>query len=134
MFKPLHDFLGSGYELLDSLTDDLAERMATLDSPADSSSANVAAKSALAALPTKFMQADSILVEMQSRLSTLVDKFKAAISDTEDDPVTSNMLQDMTQKLEKYHWMLRRQNEKRETVSKEAAARVLASFIKVSQW
>lgn len=131
MFKPLHDFLGSGYELLDSLTDDIAERMATLDNPADSSSANVAAKSALTALPTKFMQADSILVEMTTRLSTLVDKFKAAISDTEDDPVTSNMLQDMTHKLEKYHWMLRRQNEKRETVSKEAAARVLASFIKV---
>jgi len=131
MFKPLHDFLGSGYELLDSLTDDVAERMATLDSPADSSPAKVAAKSALTALPTKFMQADNILVEMDSRLSTLVDKFKAAISDTEDDPVTSNMLQDMTQRLEKYHWMLRRQNEKRETASKEAAARVLASFIKV---
>jgi DNA-binding ferritin-like protein len=77
------------------------------------------------------MQADSILEEMTIRLSTLVDKFKEAISDTDDDSVTSNMLQDMTQKLEKYHWMLRRQTEKRETASKEAAARVLASFIRV---
>ena len=131
MFKPLHDFLGDGYELLDKLTDDIAERMATLDSPADSSPAEVAARSALTALPTKFMQADSILEEMTIRLSTLVDKFKEAISDTDDDSVTSNMLQDMTQKLEKYHWMLRRQTEKRETASKEAAARVLASFIRV---
>lgn len=131
MFKPLHDFLGEGYSMLDDFTDDLAERMATLDSPADGSADKVAARSALTALPTKFMQADFILDETDTRLKTLVDKFNKAISDTDDDPVTSNMLQDMTHKLEKYHWMLRRQKEKRQESAKEAAARVLMSFIRV---
>jgi starvation-inducible DNA-binding protein len=123
MFKPMHDFLGQGYDLLDGIVDELAERIATLDSPADGSPGEVAARSALDALATRFMQPESILNELDSRLTLLIDKFNAAISDTDDDPVTANMLQDMTHKLEKYHWMLRSQKEKTDDSVKSAAAR-----------
>jgi starvation-inducible DNA-binding protein len=123
MFKPMHDFLGQGYDMMDEIVDELAERIATLDSPADGSPGEVAARSALDALATKFMQPESILNELAARLSTLIDKFNKAISDTDDDPVTSNMLQDMTHKLEKYHWMLRSQKEKTDDSVKSAAAK-----------
>jgi starvation-inducible DNA-binding protein len=123
MFKPMHDFLGQGYDMMDEIVDELAERIATLDSPADGSPGEVAAQSALDALATKFMQSESILNELAARLSTLIDKFNAAISDTANDPVTSNMLQDMTHKLEKYHWMLRSQKEKTDDSVKSAAAK-----------
>jgi DNA-binding ferritin-like protein len=109
--------------MMDEIVDELAERIATLDSPADGSPGEVAAQSALDALATKFMQSESILNELAARLSTLIDKFNAAISDTANDPVTSNMLQDMTHKLEKYHWMLRSQKEKTDDSVKSAAAK-----------
>ena len=79
----------------------------------------------MSALPLKFLTAETIVDELTTRLSKLTAMFNKAIKDTESDPVTSNMLQDMTHELEKHLWMLRRQKGDSVEAQKVAAARAL---------
>lgn len=125
-FKPLHDFLDEVYGDLVATSDDIAERLVTLGYPASGLVESVAARTAMAALPLKFMNASLIVTELTERLKSLCSAFNEAIESTKSDPVTSNMLQDMTHKLEKYLWMLRSQSESAETATKMAAHRAVA--------
>jgi len=129
MFKPLHDFLDEVHETLEDTSDDLAERLVTLDHPADGNPASVAAAPGYKGLPLKFMQPATIVDDLTDRLKSLCDDFNAAIKATDSDPVTSNMLQDMTHKLEKHLWMLRSQKEKADTAEKEAATAALSKLL-----
>ena len=125
MFKPLHDFLDEVHGTLVETSDDIAERMVALDYPASGLISQIAAQSAMSALPLKFLTAETIVDELTTRLSKLTAMFNKAIKDTESDPVTSNMLQDMTHELEKHLWMLRRQKGNSVETQKVAAARAL---------
>lgn len=107
-FKPLHEFLDEIYSTVDDIRDDIAERMVMLQYPANGLSEDVARNSDLATLPVEFISTTTVISEIESRMKQLVDKFNKAVKDTNgEDPVTSNMLQDMTHQLEKHLWMLR---------------------------
>lgn len=121
MFKPLHDFLDEVYGTLVETSDDIAERMVAMGHPASGLVEDMAAQTAMAALPLKFMSPPSIVNELTTRLKSLCDMFNKAIKSTDSDPVTSNMLQDMTHKLEKHLWMLRSQKDQSDDAEKSAA-------------
>jgi len=107
-FRPLHEFLDDIYSTVDDIRDDIAERMVMLQYPANGLSEDVVRNSDLATLPVEFIGTAEVISEMESRLEQLVKKFNEAVKSTNgDDPVTSNMLQDMTHQLEKHLWMLR---------------------------
>lgn len=129
MFKPLHDFLDEVHEALEDTGDELAERLVTLDQPADGNPAEIAANASMQALPLAFMQPSTIVNDLTDRLKALCEMFNTAIKTTSSDPVTSNMLQDMTHKLEKHLWMLRSQKDKAEEAQKEAASRALSFLL-----
>ena len=74
--------------------------MVALDYPASGLISQIAAQSAMSSLPLKFLPAETIVDELTTRLGKLTGMFNSAIKETESDPVTSNMLQDMTHKLE----------------------------------
>lgn len=133
MFKPLHDFLDEVHETLESTSDDLAERLVTLDHPADGNPSGIASGFDHEVLPLKFMQPATIVDSLTDRLKSLCAEFNVAIKKTSSDPVTSNMLQDMTHKLEKHLWMLRSQKENSDTVEKEAAVKAL-NFVMGRSW
>jgi starvation-inducible DNA-binding protein len=133
MFKPLHDFLDEVHETLESTSDDLAERLVTLDHPADGNPSGVASGFDQEVLPLKFMQPATIVDSLTDRLKSLCAEFNVAIKKTSSDPVTSNMLQDMTHKLEKHLWMLRSQKENSDSVEKEAAVKAL-NFVMGRSW
>ncbi len=129
MFKPLHDFLDEVYATLVEASDDIAERMVTLDHPASGLVEDMAAQTSMATLPLKFMSPPTIVDELTTRLTSLCEMFNQAIKATDGDAVTSNMLQDMTHKLEKHLWMLRSQKDNAESAEKSAA---LAALRKVA--
>ena len=133
MFKPLHDFLDEVHETLEHTSDDLAERLVTLDHPADGNPSGVASGFDHEVLPLKFMQPATIVDSLTDRLKSLCAEFNVAIKKTSSDPVTSNMLQDMTHKLEKHLWMLRSQKENSDAVEKEAAIKAL-NFVLGRSW
>jgi len=122
MFKPLHDFLQTVYETLTDITDDVAERQVILGSPASGLIAGVVARTTMKPLPVKFLSPEEIVNELTDRLTQLVEQFNAAI-ETEKNPVTGNILQDMTARLEKHLWMLRSQKADVEYAVKVAADR-----------
>ena len=122
MFKPLHDFLQTVYETLTDITDDVAERQAILGSPSSGRIDGVSAQTTMTPMPVKFIAPAEVVNELTDRLTQLVAQFNAAI-ETEKNPVTGNMLQDMTARLEKHLWMLRSQKEDVEYASKTATAR-----------
>lgn len=128
MFKPLHDFLGEGYAMLDGLADDLAERMTAKGEAASSQIAGISAVAK--SIPVAFVSPPKVVERLTTDLDELCGRFRSAISATEDDVVTSNMLQDMTHKLEKYLWMLRSQSESAETATKTAAHRAVTRICK----
>ena len=69
---------------------------------------------------TDFIQTADVVDELTTRLKQLVKLFYDAIEEVglvEKDKVTENMLQDMTQKLDKLLWMLRSQTDKTVTPS-----------------
>jgi starvation-inducible DNA-binding protein len=111
MFKPLHDFLQTVYETLSDITDDVAERQVIMGTPSSGLIAGVVAQTAM-----------EIVNELTDRLTQLVEQFNDAIR-TEQNPVTGNMLQDMTARLEKHLWMLRSQKAEVEYATKVALAR-----------
>lgn len=119
MFSPVHKFLDEVYELTVEISDDIAERMVALDYPASGISSDVVDKSSMGDMATKFIGPETIINELTTKLTKLVDMFKSGITETDSDPVTSNMLQDMTHKLEKSLWMLRSQ--KPNAATKEAS-------------
>lgn len=107
-FNPFHNFLDTVYEAVLKVQDTLAERMVTLDIPASGLAEDVVNNSKLATLPVKFMSVDSGIDELTERLKQVVDQFYAAVNSIEE-PVTGNILQDMTGTLDKYLWLLRSQ-------------------------
>lgn len=121
MFKPLHDFLDEVYGTLVETSDDLAERMQALDYPASGLVQDVASEAEVGPLPVAFLKPPTIVDELTTRLTSLCEMFNKAIESTSSDPVTSNMLQDMTKHLEKHLWMLRSQKESATNAEKSAA-------------
>lgn len=107
-FHSFHTFLDTVYEAVLEVQDTLAERMVTLDIPASGLAEDVANNSKLTTLPVKFMSVDSGIDELTERLKQVVDQFYAAVNSIEE-PVTGNILQDMTGTLDKYLWLLRSQ-------------------------
>jgi len=127
MFKPLHDFLQTVYETLADITDDVAERQVIMGTPSSGLIAGVVAHTAMDPLPVKFLSPEEIVNELTDRLTQLVEQFNDAIR-TEQNPVTGNMLQDMTARLEKHLWMLRSQKAEVEHATKVALARAAVHF------
>lgn len=107
-FNPFHKFLDTVYEAVLKVQDTLAERMVTLGIPASGLVEDVANNSKLTTLPVKFMSVDSGIDELTERLKQVVDQFYAAVNSIKE-PVTGNILQDMTGTLDKYLWLLRSQ-------------------------
>ena len=107
-FNPFHTFLDTVYKAVLEVQDTLAERMVTLNIPASGLAEDVANNSKLTTLPVKFMSVDSGIDELTERLKQVVDQFYAAVNSIEE-PVTGNILQDMTGTLDKYLWLLRSQ-------------------------
>jgi starvation-inducible DNA-binding protein len=127
-FKPLHDFLDIVFDQLIDVSDDLSERMATLDFPASGDVVEIAKGSAVEAIEVEFIKPQAVVKQLTTRLKQVVKLFYTSIEEislTGKDPVTENMLQDMTQKLDKLLWMLRSQAEApEEAVSPALAQRV----------
>lgn len=124
VFKPLHDFLQEVYESLSDIADDVAERLVTLGTPASGLSAEMVKQTAMASLPVAFLSPTEIVNALTDRLTLLVEQFNAAVR-SEPNPVTANMLQDMTARLEKQLWMLRSQKEDTDAAVKAAMTQAM---------
>ena len=105
---------GSVHALLDRIADaardgadNVAERAATIGRPPDGRPASVARLNDLADLDRGPIRDGAALTEVEGLLATVTARLRSAISLSEADPVTQDLLSGITGELEKMAWMVR---------------------------
>jgi starvation-inducible DNA-binding protein len=104
-FGPLHALFGEVYALMAATADRLAERAATLGAPVTANVAAVAVSDG-EAYPVALASGDSHLGEVAARLRGLAGALRASVAalDEISDNVSSNMLTDIAEQVEKIGW------------------------------
>lgn len=104
-FHPLHMLLGSIYEVVGDVIDDVAERMAQLNDAPAGQAVNVA-ESQLEPLPDGFIDTEEVISAVSERMNQANNTLRAGLGAASSDPVTENMFQDWVGRLEKQIWLL----------------------------
>jgi starvation-inducible DNA-binding protein len=103
-FKPLHDLFGSVYEDLNNIIDLLAERLIQFGFMVDGQSSVVASSNKLPMTPLTDTNGQTLCMSMSSLLNVVIKDLLNGL--TEFDPVTSNIVEEVIQQLEKHLWMV----------------------------
>jgi starvation-inducible DNA-binding protein len=109
-FKSVHEHLD---EIVDSARlylDQVAERTTAIGLNPDGNAATVAKETALESLPPDWVSTDDVVAAVVSALGTLSNRFRDRVKATESaDPITQDMLIEITQTLEMQRWMFQAQ-------------------------
>lgn len=109
-FKSVHEHLD---EIVDSARlylDQVAERTTAIGLNPDGNAATVAKETALEPLPPDWVSTDDVVAAVVSALGTLSNRFRDRVKATESaDPITQDMLIEITQTLEMQRWMFQAQ-------------------------
>ena len=109
-FRPLHLQLD---ELVDSwraMSDEVAERAATLGFAPDAQAATVAHGSRIDAFPAGRITDRDVVSGLTGRLADVIDRARYAMAAVRDS-ISEDLLIDVVRTLEKQHWMLRAQRD-----------------------
>ena len=109
-FRSLHLQLD---ELVDSwraMSDEVAERAATLGFAPDAQAATVAHGSRIDAFPAGRITDRDVVSGLTSRLADVIDRARYAMAAVRDS-ISEDLLIDVVRTLEKQHWMLRAQRD-----------------------
>lgn len=107
LFYSLHDLLGHFYEALGPKIDMIAERQLALGVPADGRPNAVASAADLEPVPEGYLDDQQVLDLLTARYKTISDRLSKRIDATSDDPVTQDMLIDVTGTIDDQLWKLR---------------------------
>jgi starvation-inducible DNA-binding protein len=106
-FRPVHLQLDELAEALRSVADEVAERIATLEFPAEGSLSATAKRSPIEPLPDGFREAIGLAGEVAKRLRKVTVAMREAIQAVGPlDPISEDLLVASTRSLEKQLWML----------------------------
>ncbi|QDU70058.1 Dps family protein [Engelhardtia mirabilis] len=107
-FRAVHLQLDEIVVDLRAHSDDLAERIATLDVPADGRARTVASTSTVPALEAGFLPALDAARDLSARFEHAVETLRRAQAELADlDPISEDMVIGITSNLEQHQWMLR---------------------------
>jgi starvation-inducible DNA-binding protein len=91
--------------------DVIAERAAALGVTPDGRAATVAAQSAIAGVPNGWIKDTDAVQTMIKALDSVITRMRERVEATDKpDPVTQDLLIDVTQDLEKHNWMFQAEN------------------------
>jgi starvation-inducible DNA-binding protein len=111
-FYPLHLQLDEIAQSARQAGDEVAERIVALDASADGRATTIASDSSLEAFPEGRPQDGQVVTLIADRLAAVVATLRKGIDGLQDaDPVSQNMLQDISQVMEKHLWMVQVQEE-----------------------
>lgn len=93
-------------------TDEVAERIVTLNEASDGRPATVAEESTLEVFPAGFIHTDKVTQLAADRLLSTIQAIRKSIDTVGDlDPISEDLLIGISGKLEKHLWMVQSQNE-----------------------
>ncbi|TML98482.1 MAG: DNA starvation/stationary phase protection protein [Actinobacteria bacterium] len=111
-FHSLHLQLDELVDEWRALSDDVAERAATLGFAPDAQAATVARDSRIDAFPAGRISDRDLVVGLTDRLGDVIDRARLAMGEAAvRDSISEDLLIEVVKTLEKQHWMLRAQRE-----------------------
>ncbi len=106
-FRPLHLHLDEIVEAARSGADLVAERASAIGYPPDGRPRTLADSTALPQMPAGWQGEDAVVETFVSLHEGIIERMRQRIAATDSaDPVSQNLLVDLTAQLEKQHWML----------------------------
>lgn len=106
-FRGVHLHLDEITDAVRLWYDDVAERLATLDVPADGRLETVAAGSPLPSPTAGWQQDSDAVAQMQGRLEEVAERINARAERMDDDLVTQGIMLEIAGGLSKHAWMMR---------------------------
>jgi starvation-inducible DNA-binding protein len=111
-FRSIHLQLDEVVAVARNYADTVAERAAALGANPDGRAATIAKSSGLPEFPAGWVKDDDVTSAMVDTLGVVIGRMRERISRTEHpDPVTQDLLIELTAELEKHHWMFQAENQ-----------------------
>lgn len=124
-FRPLHHELDEQVEAWRNLSDEVAERAATIGASPDGQAETIAGATQLEPLPSGFLSDDQVLSAIGDRLAATAIRTRERIDRVAvTDPITCDLFVDVAATLEKQLWMIRAQTAAVEHAEPTVARRV----------
>lgn len=109
-FKSVHEHLDEIVDSVRLFSDQVAERSAAIGVNPDGNAATVAKESALDPLRVAWVSTDDVVEVVVTALGQLSNRFRDRVNATESaDPITQDLLIEITQSLEMQRWMFQAQ-------------------------
>ncbi|GAA4142318.1 DNA starvation/stationary phase protection protein [Actinomadura keratinilytica] len=109
-FKVVHEHLDEVVDLARTYTDEVAERAIALGVNPDGRVRTVADRTPIPQLEPGYVADDKVVAAMTDVLAQLITRFRERVRATDEpDPVTQDLLIEITSKLEMQHWMFQAQ-------------------------
>ncbi|MFC9557622.1 DNA starvation/stationary phase protection protein [Rhodococcus sp. NPDC056960] len=105
-FLPVHTALDELYTVTSNFTDEAAERATAIGVSPDGRAATVAADAGTKGIAKGWTADAEVVRTIVANLTAVIERLRARIESTEKaDPVTQDLLIDITARLEHLHWM-----------------------------
>ncbi|GAA2458010.1 DNA starvation/stationary phase protection protein [Actinomadura vinacea] len=109
-FKVVHEHLDEVVDLARQYQDEVAERAVALGVNPDGRSRTVADRTPIPQLEAGYLADDKVVALVTDVLAQLIGRFRERVAATDEpDPVTQDLLIQVTAALEKQHWMFQAQ-------------------------
>lgn len=105
-FRTAHQAFEELYTSLDTMIDEVAERIATLGTPPSGQPEDIA-KTTVSPLPAGFLNVPDAIDQVAERLEQVAETNRLRLKQAEEDLVTQDLLIGVVGSLEKQLWMLR---------------------------
>lgn len=109
-FKVVHEHLDEVVDLARKYQDEVAERAVALGLNPDGRARTVADRTVIPQLDAGYLADDKVVAAVTDVLAQLIARFRERVAATDEpDPVTQDLLIEITAALEKQHWMFQAQ-------------------------
>jgi starvation-inducible DNA-binding protein len=110
LFKSVHEHLDEVVDTARTFSDQVAERAVAIGVNPDGNPATVAAETAVSKLTVAWLSTDDVVAAVVEALDALSARFRERVSATEEtDPVSQDLLIEITEAIEEARWMFQAQ-------------------------
>lgn len=110
LFKTVHEHLDEVVDTAREYSDQVAERAVALGVNPDGSAVTVAAGTPLSPLAAEWIATEHVVLAVARALDSLSGRFRERVAQTEEaDPITQDLLIEITDALEQHRWMFQAQ-------------------------
>ena len=109
LFRPVHQHLDELVDAYRGWEDEVAERAVAIGTAPDGRASTVARHTKLEEFPAGQVRDREVVALFTARLDEVIERMRGRVERTESEPISQDLLIEITQGLEKQRWMLHMQ-------------------------